>query len=142
MHAYIHACMHICIHTYIHTYIHIYMRMHIPTHTQEREANPLFKLQDSVTDNLEPLQRESRKLASKVPDPRALVPPSGMPKVRIVLCVLLSLCVCVNTHSFRSVTPFTPIVITFIRITYMCMYVCVCIYNHWALTTSPGIHIC
>lgn len=52
---------------------------------QERESNPLNRIQDSVTDQLEPLQKETKKnvvkLQSNIPDIRSAIP-STLPKVR------------------------------------------------------------
>ena len=49
---------------------------------QEREANPILRLQDTVADSVEPLKRESSRVAQKIPDPRDMMP-STLPKVVI-----------------------------------------------------------
>ena len=49
---------------------------------QERESNPLLRLQDTVADTVEPLKRETSKAAQRIPDPRELVP-STVPKVTV-----------------------------------------------------------
>eukprot|EP00290_Baffinella_frigidus_P005482 CAMPEP_0180134796 /NCGR_PEP_ID=MMETSP0986-20121125/10392_1 /TAXON_ID=697907 /ORGANISM="non described non described, Strain CCMP2293" /LENGTH=112 /DNA_ID=CAMNT_0022075259 /DNA_START=177 /DNA_END=515 /DNA_ORIENTATION=+ len=58
---------------------------------KERESNPVLNLQDRVTDSLEPLQYEAKKLQNKMPDPRGAIPTTGVPKWALPLGLIVGL---------------------------------------------------
>ena len=61
--------------------------------SQERESNPILRLQDTVADSVEPLKRETARAAQKIPDPRDLVP-STLPNVSTARYILVTHVVC------------------------------------------------
>ena len=45
-----------------------------------REANPVLNMQDKVTDAMEPVKMEAVKMKNRLPDPKAAIPVTGLPK--------------------------------------------------------------
>ena len=52
-----------------------------------REANPVRNMQDKVADAMEPVKTEAVKMRNRLPDPKAAIPVTGLPKwvVRAIL---------------------------------------------------------
>ena len=45
-----------------------------------REANPVLNMQDKVADAMEPVKTEAVKMRNRLPDPKAAIPVTGLPK--------------------------------------------------------------
>mmetsp|Transcript_43871 Transcript_43871/g.103296 ORF Transcript_43871/g.103296 Transcript_43871/m.103296 type:complete len:184 (+) Transcript_43871:24-575(+) len=60
---------------------------------KERESNIIYNIQDKITDSVEPLQMDAKKFIQNVPDPRAAIPVTGLPKWVLPLGVIVGLSV-------------------------------------------------
>lgn len=58
---------------------------------KERESNPVLNIQDKVTDAMEPVKLEAAKIKNKMPDPRAAIPVTGLPKWVVPISLILGL---------------------------------------------------
>jgi len=56
-----------------------------------REANPVLNMQDKVTDAMEPVKMEAVKMKNRLPDPKAAIPVTGLPKWVVPVSVILGL---------------------------------------------------
>ena len=45
-----------------------------------REANPVLNMQDKMADAIEPVRTEAVKMKNRLPDPKAAIPVTGLPK--------------------------------------------------------------
>ena len=53
---------------------------------KEREANPVLNMQDKVADAIEPVKTEAVKIKNRLPDPKAAIPVTGLPKWVVSIC--------------------------------------------------------
>ena len=70
----------ICLHCFEENNFFLIASVHNVLDEQERESNPILRLQDTVADSVEPLKRETARAAQKIPDPRDMIP-STLPNV-------------------------------------------------------------